>query len=237
MNDSSGRVTNYDNKVTVSMDPPDYEQSEKSRKTAIQNNHPGGTERHPSRDTYHPAPPTYNGNQTEPVAVAVGHLQAEIAGKTGVPSREETEEDKKERKRQQLERRRVPPELWDYYLESPELWNFADLSEDGLQKGINAILIAPHTVVPCWVENDSINKFVELKLKMTTLVQTLTEIKKFTEEPMPEDNQLAAERKQAQKRSDKLQADLISSCNDLTALTVVPENCFGKIFMTISLCS
>ena len=59
-----------------------------------------------------------------------------------------------------MERRRVPPEFWDYYFESPELWNFADLSEDGLQKGINAILVAPRTVVPCWVENDSINKFV-----------------------------------------------------------------------------
>ena len=83
------------------------------------------------------------------MAVATDHLQAQTVGKTSVPSREETEEEKKERKKQQLERRKVPPELWDYYLKSPELWNFADLNEDGLQKGINAILIAPHTVVPC----------------------------------------------------------------------------------------
>ena len=93
------------------MDPPDYEQSEKSRKTAIQSSHPGGTERHPKRDAYHPAPPSYNGKQSEPVAVAAGHLPAEIAGKTSVPSREETEEDKKERKKQQLERRRVSPKF------------------------------------------------------------------------------------------------------------------------------
>ena len=98
--------------------------------------------------------------------VAVGQTPAEITEKTNAPSREETEEGQKERKKQQLERRRVPLESWDYYLESPELWNFADLNEDGLQKGINAILIAPHTVVPCWVENGSVNKFVELKLKM-----------------------------------------------------------------------
>ena len=62
---------------------------------------------------------------------------------------------------------------------------------------------------------------------MTAVIQILAEIKRFAEEPMPEDNQLAAERKQAQKRADKLQADLLSSCNDLTALTVVPEDCFG----------
>ena len=47
---------------------------------------------------------------------------------------------------------------------------------------------------------------------------------------MPEDNQLAAERKQAQKRADKLQTDLLTSCNELTALTVIPDECFGDDF-------
>ena len=47
---------------------------------------------------------------------------------------------------------------------------------------------------------------------------------------MPEDNQLAAERKQAQKRADKLQTDLLTSCNELTALTVIPDECFGDEF-------
>ena len=47
---------------------------------------------------------------------------------------------------------------------------------------------------------------------------------------MPEDNQLTAERKQAQKRADKLQTELVSSCNDLTTLTAVPEACFGEYF-------
>ena len=73
-------------------------------------------------------------------------------------------------------------------------------------------------------------KFVELKLKMATLVQTLAEIKEFSEEPLPDDSQLAAERKQAQKRAEKLQSSLISSCNDLTTLTAIPESCFGENF-------
>ena len=30
-----------------------------------------------------------------------------------------------------------------------------------MQKGISAILIAPHTVAPCWVEKDSVTKFVD----------------------------------------------------------------------------
>ena len=64
----------------------------------------------------------------------------------------------------------------------------------------SAILIAPHTVAPCWVEKESVNRFIELKLKMTAVVQVLAEIKRFADEDMPEDNQLAAERKQAQKR-------------------------------------
>ena len=131
----------------MSMSPPDYEQSEKTRKNIIHNGHPGGADRHPSRDVYQPAPQTYDRDQPDPVAVATGHSRAETIGKVGVPSRKETEEEKKERKKQQLERRKVPPELWEYYLKSPELWDFTDLNEDGLQRGINAILIAPHAVV------------------------------------------------------------------------------------------
>ena len=63
---------------------------------------------------------------------------------------------------------------------------------------------------------------------MAALAQTVTEIKKFSAESMLEDNQAAAERQQTRDRSDKLQTKLISLCNDLTALMVVPESCFGK---------
>ena len=167
---------------------------------------------------------------TGPPEVAPGHYQMQALGHSGAPSREETEEDRKERKKQQLVRRKVPTELWDYYLKGPEHWDLNDVNEDGLQKGVSAILIAPHTVAPSWVEKESVNKFVELKMKMTTVVQVVAEINRFADEAMPEDNQLAAERKQAQKRADKLQADLLTSCNELTALTVIPDECFGDDF-------
>ena len=93
----------------------------------------------------------------------------------------------------------MPTNLWDYYLKSPELWDFDDIDEDGLQRGVSAILIAPHTVTPYWVEKESATRFTELKMKMTAVVQVLEEIKRFADEDMPEDNQLAAERKEAQK--------------------------------------
>ena len=93
------------------MKPPDYEQSEKSRKNIIHNSHSTRPDQHPTQDAHQSAPPTYSRHQTTPVAVATGHLQAQTAETTTVPSREETEEDKKERKKQQLERRKVPPEL------------------------------------------------------------------------------------------------------------------------------
>ena len=97
VNNSNERATKDYAKVTMSMSPPDYEQSEKTRKNIIHNGHPGGADRHPSRDVYQPAPPTYDRDQPDPVAVATGHPQAETIGKVGVPSREETEEEKKER--------------------------------------------------------------------------------------------------------------------------------------------
>ena len=109
VNDSS-RITAHVDKATVNRDPPDYELSEESRKTAIQIDQPRGSDRPPKRDIYRSAPPSYDGNQLEPTTVAAGHPPAEITGKTNAPSREETEEEKKERKKQQLERRRVPLE-------------------------------------------------------------------------------------------------------------------------------
>ena len=42
---------------------------------------------------------------------------------------------------------------------------------------------------------------------------------------MAEDDQIAAERMQAQKK-----ADLLSSCDDLKALTVITNDCFGDDF-------
>ena len=106
VNNSSDRATRNNAKVTISMKPPDYEQSEKSRKNMIQNSHPTGPDQHLIQDACQSAPPTYDRRHTEPVAVATGHLQVQTAGTTAVPSREETEEDKKERKRQQLVRKK-----------------------------------------------------------------------------------------------------------------------------------
>ena len=95
------------------------------------------------------------------------------------------------------------------------MWNFTDLNADGLHNGIIAIFVAPHNIVPWWVEDDSVQQFLALRLKTATLVQTIAEIKEFSEEPLPDDSQLAAEHKQAQKRAERLQSTLKASCNDL----------------------
>ena len=110
------------------------------------------------------------------------------------------------------------------------MWNFTDLNVDGLHNGIIAIFVAPHNIVPWWVEDGSVQQFLALKLKTATLVQTLAEIKEFSEEPLPDDSQLAAEQKQAQKRAERLQSTLISSCNDLTSITAIQESCFSDSF-------
>ena len=151
-----------------------------------------------------------------------GNLQtlAEITDRTNASCIKEKEEEHKKQKKQQLQRSRVPLESWGYYLENPELWNPADLDEDGLHKGITAVFTDNHHIVPCWVNSRSVRKFTDLKLKMAALAQTVAEIKKLS----AEDNQEAAERQQTQDRSDKL----IASCNDLGALMIDPESCFGK---------
>ena len=92
--------------------------------------------------------------------------------------------------------------------------------------------MSSNTVTPCWVEKESVDKFVNLKMKLTAIVQATAEINRFVEEDMPDDNQLAAEHKQAGKRAEKLQTDLQVACNELTALTVVVDDCFGDEFFS-----
>ena len=90
--------------------------------------------------------------------------------------------------------------------------------------------MSPRIVTPYWVKKASMDKFVSLKMKLTTVIQATAEIDIFVDEDMPEDNQLAGEYKTAQKRADKLQTNLQSACNELSALTVIADECFGDEF-------
>ena len=76
----------------------------------------------------------------------------------------------------------------------------------------------------------SMKNLVELKLKFTAVVQAIEEIDRFASEEMPEDNQLNSDYKQAQKRSNTLHATLLTTCNELSAATVIPDESFGDEF-------
>ena len=104
--------------------------------------------------------------------------------------------------RVQLRIRKLPEENWRYYIEAPEHWDFNDITESGLQRGIEVILMSPNTVTPGLVEKDSVDRFVKIKMKLTAIVQATAEIDRFVDEDMPDDNQLAAAHKQAGKRAE-----------------------------------
>ena len=139
-------------------------------------------------------------------------------------------EEKKEEMRQILKRRNIPRNLWKYYIETPKDWDYDDIDESGVHNGVRNILMSQRSVRPWWIKNSSMNKLVELKLKFTAVVQAIEEIDRFTSEEMPEDNQLASEYKQAQKQANMLQATLQTACNELSAVTVIPDESFGDEF-------
>ena len=56
------------------------------------------------------------------------------------PAREHTEDEKKEKMKAQLRKRKIPEENWRYYLEAPEHWDFEDITEIGFQRCIEATL-------------------------------------------------------------------------------------------------
>ena len=165
----------------MSSRPPEYDQSIKSRQNMTQGDPQMLHNQHFRHGANQPMPIVYNMQYNGPRQMIPDHYQVQAASNGGVPSREQTMEEKRERKRQQLIRRKVPADLWEYYLKSPEHWNFGDTTEDGLQKGVSAILMAPYTVAPCWVEKESVNKYADLRMKMTAVTQVVAEIKRFAD--------------------------------------------------------
>ena len=57
------------------------------------------------------------------------------------PARGHTEEEKEEKMKAQLRKRKIPEENWRYYLQAPEHWDFEDITEIGLQRDIEATLM------------------------------------------------------------------------------------------------
>ena len=51
-------------------------------------------------------------------------------------------------------------------------------------------------------------------------------------EDIPDDNQLVTAHKQSGKKANKLQADLQSACNELAAMTIEEDECFGDEFFS-----
>ena len=92
------------------------------------------------------------------------------------------------------------------------------------------VMLSPNTTTPGWVEKGSVDRFIKIRGKLTEIKQAKAEIDRFVEEEIPEDNQLVAAHKQASKKADRLQADLQSACNDLAAMTIEEDECFGDKF-------
>ena len=99
VNNSSKIEAKDKRKNVMSLNPPNYEQSEETRKNTSNTDYPGDSDQRLSQDLYRPAPPTYEREQTDPVAATTGYSKEVTMEKGGVPSREETEEEKKERKK------------------------------------------------------------------------------------------------------------------------------------------
>ena len=82
------------------------------------------------------------------------------------------------------------------------------------------------------MEKGSISRFIKHRGKLTEVIQAKSEIERFVQEEIPEDNQLVAAHKQARKKADKLQADLQSTCNALATMTIEEDECFGDEFFS-----
>ena len=130
-----------DNRDAVNSKSPDYDQSVRSQHSIAQANRQMQYNQQFNQGMYQSAFPMNHSQNNAWTPSDPNYYQMRILGTGNILSREQTMEEKKERMRQQLIRRKIPEDLWNYYLESPEHWNFEDATKEGLQKGIKAILM------------------------------------------------------------------------------------------------
>ena len=71
--------------------------------------------------------------------------------------RESTEDDKTKEVKRRLEKRGIPTEDWQYYVESPHSWDYSKVASSGLRKGVEVVLLSPTTCTPYWVVRGSFN--------------------------------------------------------------------------------
>ena len=62
--------------------------------------------------------------------------QTQFIGTGNIPSREESQKEKKDRMKHVLMKRNIPQDLWTYYVESPERWNYEDTTEPSPPTGL-----------------------------------------------------------------------------------------------------
>ena len=146
--------------------------------------------------------------------------------------RESTDEDMTKEIKRRLEKRGIPADDWQYYVESPHSWDYSKVASSGLSKGVEVVLLSPTTCTPSWVERGSMSRFIQLRGKLTELMLAKSEIENFIQSKAPDDNQLLAAYKQAGKKADKLQSELQAACNALASMTIEDDECFGEDFLS-----
>ena len=149
-----------------------------------------------------------------------------------MPQSPSTEEDKTKEIKRRLEKRGIPADDWQYYVESPHSWDYSKVASSGLSKGVEVVLLSPTTCTPSSVEKGSLSRFIQLRGKLKELMQAKSEIEKFIQSEAPDDNQLLVAYKQAGKKADKLQSELQSACNALESMTIEYDECFGEDFLS-----
>ena len=67
----------------------------------------------------------------------------QFPGTMGNLVRRPSEEDKIEEVKKKLKKRKIATDEWQYYIKSPDSWDFDDINPSGLNKGTEVILLYP----------------------------------------------------------------------------------------------
>ena len=128
-----------------------------------------------------------------------------------------------------MKRSNIPRDLWKYYIEAPKDWDHDDIDKSGVHNGLRSILMLNsfQNVIPWWIQDSSLDRLIELKLKFTSVIRAIEEIERFASKIMP-NSHLDSEYKQEQ--ASMLHANLQTAEDKLHAATDIPDESFDKKF-------
>ena len=110
----------------------------------------------------------HTGNYLHQIQANIKYIQKnQLHQSQGGPGQRNPASEKAEEMENILRDSTIPEEDWKYYLTPPQMWDYSIMSESGLCKGVEVVLVTPTSCIPSWIEGESCDQFRQIRSKLS----------------------------------------------------------------------